>query len=460
LGQVEGVCEERWFSDTDAGTLPCQFGNLVPEIVAFDDAGVTAIAANVQVDGRFSFPGIPRGVYWLRFGTSWMQTAERSLTLSFESIGRPDRARAGAGTTLSIKMSPLDPWDEQFDSVNLYSSNVGAALEQFELTSPRIPRRGEISFEFSIPYDLYSNQLSTPMLDASKGDSAWVTQLRFDLSTNEYRIRTAGLLTPVTMVSGQTSFAAATLMPVPRTTTPLQIDQASFSTYASDFSADPNQPPGPSFPSIQFVAGPKPRHESLSDGLALLWGFYPTTPVAPPNPLSYPNPFPPAWGATVTVSQGNVLERTVANALEPRAYFSGVSTTLAIQELGTPVAATLSPPKSPQIDAMPFTALANPVSSSPTVTFSPPELGTPTRYVLRVDQLDLLATRTVSRPVANFYLLPTTTRFRLPAGVLVSGQTYVFVLTAVRSGGNTTRDLFDFRFPISTASVVSALVRP
>ncbi len=455
---VTGHCVETWISDTDAGTRPCQYGANLPQAIITTDAGVTTIAATVNPDGTFSLPNVPQTLYFLKVGTSWFQTAERALNLDFTSRGRIDTALAGSGTSLILSVSGLQPWDETFHFTSLVSSNAGISMEAFSNATGDIPFDGDTRYTFDIPWDLYSQQLFTPMLDASKGDSALVMQMEYDPATSEYRMLGVGTASPVTMVSGSTNSASVVLSSPPASTTPLELDLPTFSMTSSDFTTGSTQPGL----TIELSAGPSPVHERSGDGDSLSWGFYPQpgSGTVPPNPLTFPNAFPSSWGHTATVTFATQLTRLAAGSTQPRRYASGVTMVVALQTLSTPLAAALGPPKDVQINGAPFGTTLMGATRTPTVTWNAPSLGSPTRYLLRIEQLSASQGRTIATPVASFYLAASNTSFTVPTGVMVTNQTYVLQLSAYRTPGALERDLYDFRYPLAIGTVVSGLVRP
>jgi hypothetical protein len=451
---VEGSCTQSWYTETDAGTRPCEFGMSVPQAVVIEDAGVSTISSTVRPDGTFTLANVPQGLYFLRVGTSWFGTSERRLSLDFETLGRVDAALAAANTRLQLSVTNLAPWDELDHFASLYSAGAGASLEAFDQATGISPFDGDTNFTFSVPYDLYSQQLFTPLIDATKGDVSYLTQMSYDRVSGEYRTLASGSSSTLAVVSGQMNTASIALSSPPAATTPLTLDQASFSMYAADFTT------GTPTLGIEFTAGPRAVHERAGDGLAFVWGFYPQMVTAPPNPVSYPNPFPATWGTTVLVQSGNLVSRTLPGAFEPRRLVSGISVILPIQALSSPIAATLSPPTTPRINGMAFGSDLSGATRTPTVTFGAPQLGQPNRYQLRVEQLSVSSSRTTGRTVATFTLPPTETSFTLPPGVLATGQVYLFALTATRNPGNPLRDVYDNRLPITNATVISGLVRP
>ena len=454
---VEGSCTQTWVSDVDAGTRPCAFGTNPPTaIVISEDGGVLSISSALRADGTFTLANVPMGTFFVKVGTTWLKTTERRISLSFESLGRVDGAMAGTGTTLTVNATGMTAWDDQSHFMSLYSSNAGIAMEAFSLYTSSTPFGGETAFNFPIPYDLYSSQLATPMVDSTRGDSVIVTQMGSD-QNGEYRILGGATASTVSMVSGQVNTTTAALTAPPNSNTPLDVNLASFSAAATDFTTGSE-----AALNVEFNTGPKSLHERGADGFAFVWGWYPQpgVPATPPNPVSYPNPFPAAWGTTVVVQYGNTVSRTATGAFEPRRYFSGVSMTLPIQALASPVTSTLSPPKDAQLNGMPFSSTQMGVTRTPTITWTAPSVGMPNRYLLRVEQLQVSQSRTTGRVAAVFYLLPTDTTFTIPPNILLTGQSYVLVLTSFRSLGSVSRDLYDIRFPIASGAVVSGIVRP
>ncbi|MDP1915457.1 MAG: hypothetical protein Q8L14_04365 [Myxococcales bacterium] len=454
---VEGTCTQSWSSDLDGGTRPCPFGSSPPTaMVISEDGGVLTISAALRADGSFNLANVPMGPYFVKVGTTWLKTTERRISLSYESLGRIDGAMAGASTTLTVNATGMTAWNSTNHFMSLYSSNAGVAMEAFSLYTASTPFGGETSFNFAIPWDLYSTQLATPMLDSTRGDSAIVTQMGAD-STGEYRILGAATAGSVAMVSGQANTTTAALTIPPSSNTPLDVNLASFSAAATDFTTGTE-----ATLAVEFNTGPKALHERGADGLAFVWGWYPQAgvPSTLPNPVSYPNPFPSTWGTTVVVQYGNGVSRLATGAVEARRYFSGVTMTLPMQALASPVTSTLSPPKDVQLNGMPFSSAQTAVTRTPTITWTAPSVGTPNRYLLRVEQLQVSQSRTTGRVAAVFYLLPTDTTFTIPPNILLTGQSYVLVLTSFKSLGTVTRDLYDFRFPVASGLVVSGIVRP
>lgn len=454
---VEGTCTQTYSFDSDGGTRPCQFGANTPSaIIIGEDGGLTTIVSAVRPDSSFTLANVPMGPYFLKLGTTWFKTSQRRVSLDYESLGRVDGSMAATGTTLTVATTGMQPWNDLTHFMSLYSSNSGVAMEAFSLYTTNAPLGGESAFDWRIPYDQYSTQLLTPMLDSTKGDAVLITQMESS-SSGEYRTVGAGSGSAVAMVSGQANTTTVALMSPPASTTPLDVSVSSFSQYTSDFTTGT----APTL-NLEFTTGPKPLHERASDGLAFVWGSYPQAgaTATPPNPLSYPNPFPASWGTTVMIQYGGTVSRLFTGATEPRRYFSGITTTVPIQALASPIAATISPPKDVQLNGMPFANAQPAVTRTPTISWGAPTLGTVSRYLLRVEQLQLSSGRTTSRVAGTFYLLPTDTSFTLPTNVLLTGQSYVLTLSAYKLSTNIERDLSDFRFPISSASVVSGIVKP
>lgn len=457
--EVVGSCTESWLSERDAGTRFCVLTNeTLPTAVYFlPDGGLTNSQASVFADGTFVFTNVPMGPWLLKTGTTWYRTAERSLTLDFHSVGRVDGVLAGSGTTLTVNATNLTPWNPQTMFLSLASANAGIDLSGFSLGQMPAPAQGATAFDFSIPWSAWSQQRGTPMLDSTRGDVATITQVAF-ASTGEYRIVGAGAATPVQMVSGQQNTVTARLTAPPISMLPLDVDTAAFGAYLQDFT------PGlaPTL-SVSISVGPRPVHAFDRDGLVFVWGSFPIAgnpPVTLPNPIPFPNPYPGTWGATVTLQYAQTVSRQHPSATEPRGFISGISLSAAAQALASPVVPVVSPPRSVQLGGVPFSMDQTGLSRTPTLTWAPPSLGTPSRYLLHLDQLQVSTGRTTARRVATFWLLPTDTAFTLPPNLLSQGQSYVFTFAAFTTPTNLLKDFADIRLPSSTAQVVSGVLRP
>ncbi len=451
---VEGTCLESWTADADAGVRPCPFGASPPTgMIPLEDGGYQSVTASVRSDGTFTISNVPTGPYFVRVGTAWYRTTARRFSMSYESIGRVDRSPAGTGTSLSINTTGLAMWDSLNHFVNLYSSNLGLAMEQ--LVSNVEPLDGDTAFTFQVPYDLYSQQLGTPMIDSTKGDQLLMTQAVFEAS-GEVKVVGAGAPMGVTMVSGQANATSVMLSSVQAAQTPLDVDVAAFSAHATDLTG--------SMPAIgvQFTAGPRSSFVRTSDGLAFLYGFFPPpgTTTLPTSPISYPNPFPSTWSASALIQLSTINQRLAPTAFTAKNYFSAISTTVPLTALTSQVTPQVSPPKNVQINGMPFSTDLSAATRTPTITWSAPTLGPPSRYLLRVEQLQVSSSRTTSRVTVVFWLLPTDTSFTVPPNLLTVGQGYVLTLTAFKTSSDLTRDFLAFTLPLGSGSVVSGVVRP
>lgn len=457
--EVVGSCTQSWLSERDAGTRFCALTNeTLPTAVYFlPDGGFANSQASVFADGTFVFTNVPMGPWLLKTGTTWYRTTERSLTLDFHSVGRVDGVLASNGTTLTVNAINLSPWNPQTMFMSLASANAGIEMSGFTIGQMPAPSQGATAFDFSIPWAAYSLQRGTPMLDSTKGDVATITQFVFS-NTGEYRIVGAGPATPVQLASGQMNTVTARMTAPPISMLPLDVNAAAFGTYLGDFT-----PGATPTLSVSISVGPRALHAFDSDGLIFVWGSFPVAgnpPVTLPNPIPFPNPYPGAWGATVTLQYAQTVSRQHPSATEPRGFVSGISFSAAAQALASPVVPTLSPPRAVQIGGVPFAMDQTSITRTPTLTWTPPALGTPSRYLLHLDQLQVSSGRTTTRRVATFWLLPTDTAFTLPPNLLSQGQSYVFTFAAFSTPTNLLKDFADIRLPTTTAQVVSGVLRP
>lgn len=127
---------------------------------------------------------------------------------------------------------------------------------------------------------------------------------------------------------------------------------------------------------------------------------------------------------------------------------------------GAPVVPRLGPVTDLQINGQSAYTTTAKVTTQPVLSWSPPQLGKASDYVVAIHQLSLRSgtTQTVQKLLAQ--IRTTETRIVVPPGLLTSGEYYVFRVTSnARSGYDLARP-FRGSFPASSAATLSTLVTP
>jgi hypothetical protein len=178
--------------------------------------------------------------------------------------------------------------------------------------------------------------------------------------------------------------------------------------------------------------------------------------------LRYGNPFPSDWNRLVdafAVFTKNYLApgATVSEPLE-RGLSLSVLLDPAVRDNATmTLAPAISPPRHPQINGKTLFANQLAVGTTPRLSWTAPEVGTPSRYFVRLLELRADGTRSRFRPVATF----TTgeTAMTVPPGLMSAGQVYVVTVAALASSAPVTQPGRN-GLPLAFATTMSAIVSP
>jgi hypothetical protein len=114
----------------------------------------------------------------------------------------------------------------------------------------------------------------------------------------------------------------------------------------------------------------------------------------------------------------------------------------------------------PQINGKSLFSNQLSVGLSPTVSWSAPRIGTPSLYLLRFWELDVVNERTVPNVVANYYT--TDTSATVPAEALKPGNVYFATISAIADARTDVSLAKPFRFslPDHFSTVMTAIFSP
>ena len=461
---VTGTEITNTIRDTGSTMVPDDLTlNTIAALVPRPSGRFTTIAGLGNADGTFTIPNVPEGTYYLQYGFpgftyNYIVTSSHRLDFGTDSVGRSDVSYGASTTTLSLALSGLSPWGTK-DHVEMLSSNSGAYCYSLnDQTSP--PAAGATTLtatKLNYPGYCYPGQL----IDGTKSDLAYVYQLSTKTSPvlGAYTALTNSLLLP-------TNFSVVNAQDNPVTATLAAVPQNSFSTRfaISQF----EQLAAAGTPGAQ-VSGTYLLLESQPGGLA--YGPFSTsadlievlsTPGAADKDtgaLSYGNPFPTSWGTYANVITGFNVSYTLPNAPSPLTVQGSIIYAADASTLG---ATGLTPPIGPvrniKVNGQPATSLLANVTTTPTITFDPPALGTPTSYFITVAGVTVSGGMLGTRVVALFRTQGTS--ITVPPGPLALGAAYVVSISAQYAP----KDSFDAplrkRFPQASAASISSVLEP
>jgi len=349
------------------------------------------------------------------------------------SLGRPDRAFPSSGTQVTLNVDGLSSW-QATDGLEVVSSNVGVFATDVETLFPAPPTPGAAAISsITIPW-------SNPLIDQTKGDTAMIYQLVTRSGPVFSRaLERSGPVSPFTMVDGGTATMTATLTSVTldRTLT-LHYKRSLFDAFLSQVgpAAGPGLPTGVRNVIVQALPGIAQRGyfssgESPFLAEALLFDNG-TTDVD--LTFTYGNPFKTGgvpWDEFVRIAYPFSVPVMAAGSQSATHINVGFETLIPVAAFpadGT-IAPVISPVRSVNIGGMDLMAPRTAVGLTPTVTWSPPALGAPTGYFVTVTEVTSdPSNQTVLNAVAEFLL--TSTTLHIPPSVLVSGHSYLLVISA------------------------------
>jgi hypothetical protein len=452
--------------------------------------GTTSVAITLDQNGDFTVPNVPFGTYYLRTttgtsipnGTVFGSTATTGVTLTPLTTGNPDltfvvhgRADAKAPTQptpVTLTLNGLDPWERTGIFDHIYMGSAGARVDEL-VPGSQEPAVGSTSATVTFDWKS-SNIFSLNWLpDAAAGDTTVFVQrhhVSLDNGGSASVSTRFAKSTDFTVVDGTGASATLTMQAAPLSST--LPTAGAFSQFAAlvpvmnpAASVQPD-PSGLTFPSSQVSLFGVPGSiaypdTSLSvDGEIAHEGLYAYTGALDTDVDYGPLSFGGFLGAPYqeyrqfTYSAGLVLTAD-GNS-------TGLSPTFVqltpVDQAGPTIAPVLSPVRSPLIGGQDAFAPQTGVGLTPTFSWTPPALGSPTAYAITIqmispsndpDEIGIIN-------ISSF----TGTSFTLPDGLLISGRAYAAIITAVQMPGQDVNRPNRVGLPELTTDAVTNIFRP
>lgn len=380
--------------------------------------------------GSYSIPDVGSGSYLLQvtppnLTPRFYEQSAHPVDLGAELVGRPSRLYALLSSPLTFSLTNLEPWATG-NAVTLLST--GARFNTVA-AAPVAFVAGSTSGDFTIDF-------SFKPLPAA-GDLGWILQSAQRTAgtpavTYTVVARAAMLATTVTMADGDAATLAVP-MSVPATGT------VGMDLHRSEFLALlPTMAPSATVTSGTFTVAVRAYPRTLSSTVtgALLNLVAPAgTGDLNLGPLSYPRPFP-AW-----FTECRALDYVVWAKVPGALGVSGTTIMLNASRLDplpsapAVIAPLLGPVSLPKIAGRDALLPQGGVGLTPTLSWSAPSLGAPTRYAVTITEL------TGGGYVARASITVTGTSVTIPPLVMVPGSVYVAVIAAISEPN------FDFAAP-------------
>jgi hypothetical protein len=421
--------------------------DLAPAALLVSDAsaaGYTEFPLTVDAGKSFSVSGVPAGSYFLEMGATRViavrcrggtEPTQVNVPILFElasstpdlvsvSSARPDLAFPTSPNfaNVSLDITGMDPWASG-DRIIIASAQT--LTELFTFFSPQ-PTIGATAFSGTSPW-------FGGLPDATKNDVIFVYQratTSIGTGTNAASLHRAtryARRTDLTVVDGATTPATVALGAAPQT---------------GAMSADVRN--------AQFAAlAPliNPDAELSTFGLSVLAfphsASYPDMPIDELTSLLSLVPSSPADANYGTLSYGQFLDpfwkevRRVFYAFDVGSFgFDGVQAVVlsdvpASALTADPIVPVLGPPQSPRVNGKDAFSTQTGVGLQPTISWSPPALGTPSSYVVEIVPPAIFSCTNMSGQTVGVYaVIHSGTSFKVPPGLLRPELAYRARITA------------------------------
>ncbi len=461
---ISGSMNVQYVTDT-VTPVPGDFTGADVNAIEIGSDGTASVHAAVFNGSSFSIPNIS-SLAFLQLGGSLTKPnfylASKSTTwdLSFPALGRANPAAVAVGTTLSATVTNMRPW-QSTDDIEVTCAGAGLAWSSLQNVGT-VPAAGATSFSGSLDYQAFTQAFGGTLIDTTKGDRLIATHLvQPSLSAGmTYAgavVEAAVVSSSLTMTSGAAnSVSAAFSTNLPGGTFNATVRTTDFAGLVSQVS--PRAAQGDVhvwFGRMQYTSD---FGEPWSAPDLVVAGFSSGAATNAPVSMSYVDPFPSSWPQVISLA----ADYSVSYALVGAAATTDTAT-MRYQDLASAaqtrgLGPVVGPVQSPTINGASLFADHGGVSTTPTLAWSAPTVGTANAYRVRVNQLSSSGGNTTSSDVAEMFTADTS--ITLPPNVLQSGQSYYFVVYAMFNNPVKVSVPFGQVFPEGQAPVFSGIMTP
>lgn len=390
----------------------------------------TSIAGTAHADGTFSIASVPEGAYYLVLGSRYLVLTSDTVDLSFPALGRPGVGDAVATTNITFDVTALTAW-QAADELQIVSPTTGTMAYAIDSgASAGVPTAGATSLS-GLTFDL-ANADNPTLVDGAAGDQLVLAHLSTHTDGTRAFRSTTETFTPAsfTITNGGTATLDGAFSPLPATMFDAVWDRpafqselaahapgsasANYSTFA--VSALPEASTRGYYAQAPDLIVYAPRYTNDSTAVTAAWTFG--------NPYGAWNQI--AWCRYFKYRNISLPGATPTAIFARLLSYRDASTVSAQSPLEPIVGAVVSP----TVNGNPAlgTSLISGSGVSPTLAWSAPTIGTPSRYVVTIDLVVNQGGATALQAIAQ--LETGEVQVVVPPGVLSSGRTYVFEIAA------------------------------
>jgi hypothetical protein len=411
-------------------------------------SGYTVLPGTGTSSGTFTVPNVPTGFYFLQLGTSYLWTNSSTVNADTNFGYRSDIVAADPnGTFLSFDLANLNPWQ---------------STDFFEIVCPN-----NNSFEFfpANPGDTtftgtynYFGDLSV----AAEGDQYYGAQLASQSVGGFPFTALARYIAPPKFTQAQDSTTPidGTLRTIAQTNT-LEANINGADLLASALAANPKATLYASDFGLDVFPGSFAHGQTTATPDLVIYAGAPTiTSNGDLGPVFYGNPYPSTWPLFMIYAYEAETNYTAPGASSSAPILTGTfGSTTNLPSASNPITPLVGVVQTPSVNGKNFFGNLKGVGVSPQLRWSAPAVGTATYYLVAVYQLSNVNGSTQVTAVASFSTQQAS--LRIPAGVLSSGQTYVFGVNAYYIPGlNFAKTPYYMGSTTAAAGIISGVMQP
>lgn len=415
--------------------------------------GYDEIVGTGTSDGTYTIPNVPSGFYLLRLARQFLWTAKTKVNADYYQDFRSTAVQPVDYTTLTFDLANLNPWQDT-DIFELSGRTPAFAL------FPGVA--GETTFTGTFPYSTYTN-------DTTQGDKPYFLQLvtqpaggyAFTAAARSYAPRN------LVQVDGTDTTVSGTLKTISQNQTfRANINGADLAAQA--LAANPNAVLVDTTLALDAYPGSMAKGQTVSTpdlvAYSLGTGMPPLNVNMDMGDLFYGNPFPSRWPLFMIYqysAQTSYLAPGAWNSALLPTIASGATT--AMPTPTSPIQPMVGTVSGPSIQGSSFFANQTGIGLTPTLNWSPPEVGAADVYAVYIYQLVNNAGNTEYGQIAR--LQTQSTSITIPPGLLslgpTTGQGYVFMIRAFYRPGVDVAAKPYVAGPIGAqADVISGVMQP
>ncbi|HEX8437513.1 hypothetical protein, partial [Archangium sp.] len=392
----------------------------------------------------------------------YLVTDQSVLDLGDSRLGRHDAVRPTKPTPLTFNVTNLNAWQEG-DHLEFFSTRSNAWYFEMERFGSNPPAVGATSHSgLTITTGPSTSYGTLNLIDGSKGDRGILAQLTSRTSDTGVPYTAMSRVVefaPFTQVDGTEQVVSGAMVEVATAKSiALDLKGSQYNAYAD--ATGPNLTWSELDVAVQGLAGGNERGMFASSA-----DFVHLTPSVEADlrtgTMTYGTPLNGTWGVSVLTRASFESEYFLPGATGNALYLYGSMETIDPVN-SSPASLTitprLSPVRNPKLNGTNLFSAVSGVGVSPVISWEPPALGTPNLYQVIVRRLSIDSRgNTRSAQVGSVYTRDT--QVRMPADLMVAGQSYVLSIAAIQNTASTSYQPYRDTLPSAYTRVNSAIVQ-